>query len=678
MPLRRVSKSAMSLSALRLSALRARAWPLQALALLLAALLTLLGSQLFGARLALWDEQAASLAWRLADRQQTERRFVIIDIDEKSVQTHGAWPWSRALQAELLERLDAAGIGLKMLDILHEGPQDEAADARLAAALSQAAPGVVAQLFILDPPPGSAIPRSGQLGGALPLGTPCPQASTPARGYMANSLGLGSNPAGHITPLIDPDGSIRRLPALICYDQQTYASLTIAGFIAASGVSPRLTHDNGLLAPAWWLDLGAVRLPLDEQGRLRVSYRLPRDGYVSISAADVLDGTAPPELLKGTWALIGATAFGARDVVTTPLERAASGVEVHAQVLSALLDGRTPYQPQGAWLWPWLAGFIAVVVLWLTQRRWPAAPHLALPLAALGLLAGLYVATTALLLQADLHLGWSTPALFIGLAASLLGVAAYARMRQERERLYRNLASYLPEPVARRIASEEPGTQVNAQRVEASVLYADLRNFSAWCEGRPPEETAMVLHLFFTTASRIVEEHGGVVEQMVGDSLLAVWNGSAPCEDHARQALAAARVLWHRCVAQLPRLDAPDLPQLDLGIGLETGSLLIGSCGPAARRTHTVLGEPLTVATRLQAMTAELAYPILLGPRLAHICSQYDDQAPLLRLGEFLLAGLSRPRLLYALPITLDPLQGQLRLISGGKDGASVERRARA
>ena len=89
---------------------------------------------------------------------------------------------------------------------------------------------------------------------------------------------------------------------------------------------------------------------------------------------------------------------------------------------------------------------------------------------------------------------------------------------------------YIPnEFVAREVAKQEPTAQVRATRHDATVMYADLRNFSSYCEGRPPEETAMVLHMFFTTASRIIEQHGGVVEQMVGDGLLAVWNGSSPC-----------------------------------------------------------------------------------------------------------------------------------------------------
>ncbi len=660
-------------------------WRLRFMVPLAAALLTILVVSLVGPRLTQWDESSASLSWSFADDSRVERRVVIVDIDERSVQAVGPWPWPRARQAELLEKLDAAGVSLKMLDILFEGSSRD--DPRLARALANGAPTVQAQLFSLDP---QVTMHSGHLGGALPFGSVCPQAAEPAYGYMASEItprgfagsmgsmggmgGMGGiNYTGHITPLVDPDGAIRQIPALICFDGKTYATLGVAGLLAASDATPVLRQEDSLLAPYWWLDLGAVRLPLDRAGHLRVSYQMPRAGFVSISAIDVLNGQAPPDMLRGAWALVGATAFGARDVVPTPLGRAVSGVEVHAQVLSAMLDGRSPFVPRGAPLWPWLAGAIGALLLLGALRLAPRAPHIALPVTAVAIVAGLFGINTALLLGSQLWLGWVVPGLFILFAATLLGAVEFARTRFERELLYRNLASYLPESVAREIATREPDAQVCATRREATVLHADLRNFSAYCEGRPPEETAMVLHLFFTTASRIVEEHGGVVEQMVGDSLLAVWNGSAPCADHGVRALNAAEALWRACVPQLPHIESPVVPPLDLGIGVETGSILVGSFGPAARRTHTVLGEAVTVATRLQALTGELAYPILAGANVAAVrrdTVSSDGSGSLLRLGDFLLNGLTRPRTIYALPVDLAP--SHLRLIHDASTSRNV------
>ncbi|SBT08365.1 Adenylate/guanylate cyclase with Chase sensor (modular protein) [Candidatus Accumulibacter aalborgensis] len=621
-------------------------------ALLAATALTLVASGLWGPQLSQLDELSASLSWRMADPEATERRVVVVDIDEKSIQAIGTWPWPRARQAELLEKLDQAGVGLKILDIVFEGPNQD--DARLSRALASPAPAVLAQLFSLSP----ELPvHSGRLAGALPFAA-CPSATELAYGYMAADAGLAPAFAGHITPWVDPDGAIRQVPALICHDGKTYASLVIAGVMAASGAEPRLRPGASLLDPPWWLDLDGLRLPLDRAGYLRVSYQMPRAGFVSISAADVLQGRAPTDLLQGAWVLVGATAFGARDAVPTPQGRAVSGVEVHAQLLSAMLDERTPYAPQGAPLWPWLAGGLSALLLLVVLRLAPRGPAIVLPAVAAANVLALFALSTFLLLDQHLWLGWVNAGLFTGFAATFLGAGEFARVRRERERLYRHLASYLPEPVAREVAIQEPCAQVRATRREATVLYADLRNFSAYCAGRPPEETAMVLHLFFTTASRIVEEYGGVVEQMVGDSVLAVWNGSAPCADHGAHALDAAAALWQACAPQLPRIASRQVPPLDLGIGVETGSVLIGSFGPLARRTHAVLGEAVTVATRLQALTGELAQPILIGAAVAAVCAERGRTHCI---GNFLLTGLTAPRMVYALPVKYAP--GHLRLV---------------
>jgi adenylate cyclase len=206
-----------------------------------------------------------------------------------------------------------------------------------------------------------------------------------------------------------------------------------------------------------------------------------------------------------------------------------------------------------------------------------------------------------------------------------------------------------------------------AQRQQATVMFVDLRNFSAYCEGRSPEESATVLHIFYTTVDRIVTQHGGVVEQMVGDGLMAVWNGSSPCPDHAHKAIGAAEEIWREGVAQLPKVASRQTPPLDLGIGIESGDIMIGSFGPAQRRVHSVLGETVTIASRLENLTAELAYPILLGPEVVRQAQPTKAQP----LGDFLLSGLTQPRKIHSLPVQYGPAHLHL-VYSAEQDQALV------
>ena len=658
------SSSAPWLSRILLSAARMRA-----LALALALLVVVVLQTTMAPWLSSWNDRLSSRTWSLADSQTQERRVVVIDIDEKSVQALGPWPWPRDRVAQLLQALDQQGVGLKVVDILFDGAQ--AQDPALTQALQNGAPSVIAQLFALNP---QHTVQTGTLSGALgAMGAAgagaCPTGTPNAFGYMAPAASVlpAGQGVGHITPVIDPDGTIRRVPALICHQGQTYPALVVSALAAATGAQPQWRPESQLSGPQQTLQVGSFKLPIDAQGQLLVSYQTPRAGFVSLSASDVLAGRVPAQLLQGAWALIGSTAMGAGDAVPTPQGGAVGGIEVHAQLLAAALDERTPYVPQWASLWPWASGAVSALLLLLALRVPRLGAAVAVPTMALISAALVWGAHSYLLLAQHQLLAWGTPLMFIAVFALHLLVAEMLRVRFERERLYQNLASYLPEGAARKVAFAGPTAQVMAQRQQATVMFVDLRNFSAYCEGRTPEESATVLHIFYTTVDRIVSQHGGVVEQMVGDGLMAVWNGSSPCPDHAQKAVGAAEEIWREGVAQLPKVASRKTPPLDLGIGIESGDIMIGSFGPAQRRVHSVLGETVTIASRLENLTAELAYPILLGPEVVRLAQPAKAQA----LGDFLLAGLTQPRKIHSLPVQYGPAHLHL-VYSAEQDQALV------
>ena len=624
---------------------------MRAMALVIAAIGVILFQWAAPQSLNAWNDRLTSRTWSLADSSSQEQRVVVVDIDEKSVQALGPWPWPRERVAQLLNALDDQGVGLKVVDVLFDGQQ--AQDAVLKQALQQGAPSVIAQVFSLNPEPKV---RTGTLSGALVQAQSeqvCAQGATSAYGYLSPSaslLGAAGPAVGHITPTVDADGAVRRVPALVCFEGKAYPALVVSALSAATGTAPQWVHTAGFLGKTHSLHLGDMHLPTNARGELMVSYRVPRNGFISISAVDVLSGKVPEGLLKNVWALVGSTAMGAGDAVVTPQGGAVGGIEVHAQLLSAALDSRTPVVPAWSALWVAVSALVSALVLlgMLLWRRKAAA--VLVPLAMLVNLVGVFAVHAYALLVHQQVLAWGVPAIFVVLSSALVLVAEMLRVRFERERLFHNLSSYLPVGAARKVAFEGPSAQVQAQRQNATVMFIDLRNFSAYCEGRTPEDSATVLHLFYTTIDRIVSQHGGEVEQMVGDGIMAVWNGSTPCDQHAAKAVGAALQIWQEGVAQLPRVASRKTPPLDLGIGIETGPVMVGSFGPAHRRVHTVLGETVTIASRLEGLTADLAYPILMGPEVVQQ-SGTDQAKPL---GDFLLAGLSQPRKVHALPVPYD------------------------
>ena len=611
------------------------------LAVALAATVALALAAGAGGLLSAIEERSADPLWQSASRfaDTAERRIVIAEIDEKSLAELGPWPWPRERMAALADTLAGYGARTQLFDVVF--PEARPGDEALAAAQARL-PVHVGQLFS----PGADADRVGSLSGAVD-GPLCDGRFPVAGGYIGNTAAL-AHQAGHISPTLDSDGTVRRIAPVLCHQQHAYPALALAG-LASLVPGQALTLDyqegRGLLAPHAWLALPGqgLRLPLDHDGTTRLAFTLPRAALSATPVADILAGRSPHELLDGAIVLVGATAFGLSDTVSTPLDGNTAGVEVHARLLAGLLDQRLPYTPRGAPLLQALfCALAALALLWLASRQ-QRLHVVVLPGAGLGLATLAYGLHAVLLLETGLWVGWMVPAIFVGLAGLGLGSTEFARTRLERQRLFQNLASYLPRQVAAQIALHEPVGTIDAERREISVLFADLRNFSAYCEARPPEEAAAVLHAFFTTAQRVVTRHGGIIEEFTGDAIMAIWNAPTACPDHPRHALAAAYALDAEITALLPAEAPPGLEPLALGMGLETGKALVGSVGAADRRTHTALGETVSIAARLQAMSAELAAPVVVGSGAA---ARLPD-AHLTCVGDFLLEGLQIPRTLY-------------------------------
>lgn len=638
-----------------------RPWRLRLLALALSLVTVLLLQHWAPHSFRGTEELAGDLSWRAAASGRAERRLVVVDIDEASLREVGPWPWSRATIAQLSQKLQQAGALVQAYDITFSDPRE--GDTQLLQAW-QAAPVVAAQILSIDP---VVTPRAGQLGAPV-AERGCPAFAPASYGYYGNTVDLAAAGAtvGHITPRIEGDGVVRKLPGLICHEGRAYPSLALAAFwrAAQSDSGPSLPQQDwqwhsrdeqgvaaSVLAPSAWLtsrSLPGLVVPLDAKGDLRVPYRLDRKALASVSAADVLRGTADLSLLKGTIALIGATAFGIGDTVATPHSAIGSGIEVHAQFLAGLLDHRLPYTPDRSVPIQWgLAVAVAVVLLALAQRR-RGVPAKRLPLAGLALAVLCWLGASAALVQLDLWVPWAATALFAIVLSVSLATVEHALTRAQRERLSAHLGAYLPAPVAQRLMASDPSGMLQVDQRDISVLSADIRNFSAFAAHRPAQETAAMLHAFTCIAVDVVEQHHGVVENVVGDSVLAVWNAYSECADHSAQAMAAAQELLratrHLLASGQPTSEHSPVQPLALGVGLESGTAIVGSFGPERRRAHAALGEPVSVASRLQQMTVDLSIPILVGPQLASRLAHGSTEA----LGDYLLEGLSRHYSLYA------------------------------
>lgn len=637
------------------------------LMLALAGVISLVLMGAFSGSLQILEERLGAQGWVLFPEVVPEERVTIVAIDEQSLAEIGPWPWSRHDMARLVTALNDAGVQLQIHDIVYPEPRD--GDDAFIAALQASRGAVIAQVPVLQ---SAQQVQAGVMTHAL-TGVSC-DAGASAGSFIAPHSGFANIAKGHIAPLVDSDGSIRKIPAYVCVDSQPYPTLVISALLQATQATSwqaSVTEGYGWFGPDQLLRLQAypgLDIPLDADGNIRISYQDLPDNFTAVSAADVMMGRLQPGLLENAWVLVGATAFGMGDIVPTPYNGSAPGVELQARLLGSLLDTTMPYEPRGSEsLLLLLTALFAAALVALAGARERLSAY-ALPIAGLLLPLLALALHWQLLVSQQIWLGWLMPSLYTLIAASLLLLLEQSRIRAERSRIFGNLNSYLPSDVAREIAYSLPSSSINARRCDVTLLSADLRNFSAFGEARPPEESAALLHFFFVRATDIVERHGGRIQEFKGDGLLAVWDGQN--ETSARASLAAAQEMLDAINRDMPRQPPSGLEPLALGIGIEQGPALMGSIGPAQRRTHTLLGDTVTIALRIQEMTAELSQPILLGECVAR---QLNDLKPESQ-GSFLLNGLRIPHTLFA-PANDETAQRRarqeqlnLKVISGGRN----------
>ena len=634
----------------------------------------------------LLEERLGALGWTAAPDISDEERIVIVAIDERSIAEVGSWPWPRSKMAELTTAIDRAGAQLQVHDIVYSDPKQ--GDDALVEALAAARGAVISQVPVLPENASGQISQQIQVGqiGYPVTGINCSETSAlgdlkfpSTNSYLAPHNQLSGVARGHIAPLVSADGSISKQPAVVCVGGLPYPALSISTLLVATSVGNNsgsfasevsVSAGDSFWAPPQELSIKSypgLSIPLDAEGNLRVSYSKAPGSYFAVSAVDILNGGAGTDLLNNAWAVVGATAFGLGDVVPTPFAGVAPGVEIQARILGSLLDENVPYTPRAS-----NALLVLVSALFgLLLLRLAAAPGRAAVLgvsAAALLLPALALGLHGLLLSLfSIWLGWVAPSIFSFFAAALIALLEYFRVRSQRNRVLGNLESYLPSRLAEQIAYSLPSSNINATRQDVTLLTADIRNFSAFSEAFPPEDTAAVLHFFFTKATQIIERNGGRLHEFRGDGLLAIWEGHD--SEAAKSAFAAGQEMHEGINGELLQTITPTgFAALAIGIGIEQGPALIGSIGPAHRRTHALLGDTVTIALRIQEMTSDLAQPLLLGECVARQLGDIKLQSQ----GSYLLAGLTNPHILYAPAPTKTAAKAErdgprLTVVSGGR-----------
>jgi adenylate cyclase len=651
-----------------------------------------------GLEAALYDWRVRLLAPRQADAQ-----VVVLDIDERALSAHGRWPWPRGLLAQLLDAATAGqgarlvgldlvlaeadqNTGIAAIDQLLLGPP--AADAGLRTAWQALRPrldgdGQLAAV-LRQRPVVLGFHMSNEPGAADAGVLPPPWLPTGVLGDSGQQLlawaGHGGNLAplqqaaalggGHLNAVLDADGTVRRLPLLVQHQQGVQPALALAmarALLGAPGAPASLSVDPAD-GPLRALQLrgaaGQLRVPVDAQALALVPYAVAGAAPLRVSAADLLAGRLPAAALQGRLVLVGVSAPGLVDQRRTPVDAAMFGTLVHAQMLSGLLQNRVLVAPPLAPLAD-LATLAAAGLL----LAW-ALPRLALwqgSLLAAGLVAGLL----ALNLLAWRQLGWVLP-LAAGLLLPPLLLAlhlglAYRHAAGARRQLALLFGQYVPPELVDEMSLAPERYGMGSRSAELTVLFADVSGFTAVAAHMPPAELGAMMNLLFSHLTDVVRAHRGTLDKYIGDSVMAFWGAPLDDPDHARQAVDAALAMQARLPAIHAELAAQGWPALQLNIGINTGSMVVGDMGSRHRRAYTVMGDAVNLAARLQAFCSRYGLGLVLGDATHNALHNRRQSLPCLPLGPLALRGRDAGQPAWQPLAGLDAASAE-RLISAWQD----------
>ena len=420
--------------------------------------------------------------------------------------------------------------------------------------------------------------------------------------FTLPSIAAGAVGAGAVNDFRDGDGVRRRMPLSIGFGTHQYMPLGLAVALFDRGATTRyVVGDDHLMAGDLSLPLGAGgSLWLDVLGRAQ----LPR-----ISAAKVLDGTAPASALQGKLAFVGLT-FAAYDKVATSLDPIADGIELHATLAENVLSGHLlrvagPLAALAAAAL--LCTIIATTQLRAIRRRvWMPA------VIAVAVIAG-YLVVCQLVFTHGLILAVAAPVFAAALTALAAVIGALATEGREKAHLRAVFSRYVSRTVVDRILLDPARAKLGGERKELTVLFSDIRGFSAFSERMHPEELASFLGEYLTPMTELVLDSGGTLDKYIGDAVMAMWAAPLDVPDHAARACEVALRMQEALIGLNARWKLEGKPAVAIGIGLNTGAMAVGNMGTAARFDYTVLGDQVNLGARLEALTKEYGVAILVG-----------------------------------------------------------------
>jgi adenylate cyclase len=368
------------------------------------------------------------------------------------------------------------------------------------------------------------------------------------------------------------------------------------------------------------VQFGTVLFPSDQKARMLINYAGGERSFSWVSATDVIHQRVPPGLFNDKVVLVGTSALGTYDQLTTPFSANFPGVEKNATVVENIIHGQ--FLHAGLWMGPLEVGLILLVGLTLTYCL-PRLRALYGTVLTGGVVVGYATAAHAFFVVSDVCVPILSPLLTIVFVFTVTTVLSYTIRENQAKHLHDMFSSYVSPKIVEELIKSPWKAKLGGERKELSMLFADLAGFTTFSEKRPAEEVVAQLNEYLVAMTEVVFRWHGTLDKFVGDEIVVFWGAPLDQPDHVELAVKCALHMRDRLAHLHLKWRAEGKPLLDNGIGINTGMAVVGNIGAEGKKIdYTMIGDQVNLASRFQKLTRKAGCPILITEHTAERLKQ--------------------------------------------------------
>ena len=582
----------------------------------------------------------------------------VIDLDDESLEKIGQWPWPRTLLAEMVANLTNAGAKTVTFDIVFSEPdrtspkqvvplwpETPELDAVKATVMSLPdhdvvfgetigeAKNVVTGFVLTSDKLVRAPVRKGNfaLGGDDP-GTFLPRFT----GAVTNLAVIEKDAAGNGSFNMDPDsdGVVRRVPLVLClqeegkkcnFSKDFYPTLSAESLRVSQGARTNIIKASGASGELSFgqntginnIKIGRLVIPTDRKGQLWIHFTRDEPSRY-IPAWKILAGQFDEKLIDGNIVFIGTSASGLKDLRTSPLSPAMPGVEAHVNAVEQVLLNHYLDRPDWAdgaeTIFMLVIGIMIVVLLRFAGAGWSAVLTIVAVTAAGG--ACWYAYTNMRFLVDPVTPGIAVLATYM--SGTLIN---YIRTEAEKKQVRGAFAQYLSPALVEQLAKEPDRLQLGGETKNMTFLFCDVRGFTTISEQfkTNPQGLTRLMNRFLTPLTDVILARQGTIDKYMGDCIMAFWNAPLDVPQHPKPACESALTMFEEIAKLNVDLEAEAKAEnrpffaINIGIGLNSGDVVVGNMGSTQRFDYSVLGDAVNLASRLEGQSKTYGVDVVIG-----------------------------------------------------------------